>query len=1060
MIPRPYRISARTLVVLAVLLVVHAMTAETCPSATPNFDRQCDNLRSAVEHLRTTYGHDYPRGDAFLKRLDELRRKAESDPDAARSDLVRLRREALLDHPRLTGDLLMVRRRAENPIHGIAVPAPHETMAGYDKTGYDNDVVRISLDDIAADRAQPPMDRFFRPDDGGFIGDLRLHYDADRLLVTRSDAVNWKLWEIGVDDQSMRPVTTAPDDVDCFDGCYLPDGRIIFASTASYQSVPCHHGQMPTGNLYRCNADGSDMRQLCFDQDIDANPVVLPSGQVMYSRWDYVGINHIFLRELMVMNPDGTGQRAIYGSNSYFPNSLFFSQPLPGSDHGLVSILSGYHGAPRMGWLVTLDPSKGWQNADGIIHRISGQGTPVLPVIRDTAIDPDWPKFLHPQPISDKFFLVSMLRDRRGKWEIYLADVFDNVVRIAKDDQYHLLEPTPVQKRATPPVIADRTDPQATRATVYLHDVHAGPGLDGVPRGTVQRLRVLSYHFGYRQLAGPDKIGYGGPWDSMQIEGTVDVESDGSAMFEVPANTPLAVQPLDEKGRAVQLMRSWFTAMPGEVVSCVGCHEKPLESAASQFTLAATKPPQSIRDWYGPPRGFDFQREVQPVLDHHCAGCHDGQSATPDLRTEDAHDDLATWPIGYVSRLHPDMHRDTGGRMTYTPAYDALVHYIRRVGIEDSVEMLTPGEYHAETSPLIQMLRRGHHGVKLDTEAWDRLVTWIDLNGPCHGTWSDVYPVPDDAKSRRRDLQLRYGGPARDPEHVPPTPPYVPLAKGDTGQRTGDDGTTSKPSRTSPASGAASAVDQRSISMPDGSTLMLVKIQPAGSTTAYWMASTEITNAQYQAFDPEHRSRFYAHRLDRPDGPGVWMGEDSQPVVRVSRDEAMAFCRWLSTQTSLEVRLPTDRQWTLATGDAAEAKFWFGDQSDDFAPYENLADASFGRGVMSALKVHPPDVTQWSGGVPHLVLEGGKRSASHFSDGAVVTTAVGSFQANPLGMHDMHGNVAEWLLPDSAAQGDNAVAAGGSFFDPPSDATAAMRRTYARWQKIFNVGFRIVVTFP
>ncbi|MHC4734833.1 MAG: HzsA-related protein, partial [Planctomycetota bacterium] len=60
----------------------------------------------------------------------------------------------------------------------------------------------------------------------------------------------------------------------------------------------------------------------------------------------------------------------------------------------------------------------------------------------------------------------------------------------------------------------------------------------------------------------------------MRIIGTVPVHKDGSAMFRVPANTPLCVQPLDKNGRAVQLMRSWFTAMPGETVSCVGCHEK------------------------------------------------------------------------------------------------------------------------------------------------------------------------------------------------------------------------------------------------------------------------------------------------------------------------------------------------------------------------------------------------------------------------------------------------------------------------------------------------------
>ena len=75
-------------------------------------------------------------------------------------------------------------------------------------------------------------------------------------------------------------------------------------------------------------------------------------------------------------------------------------------------------------------------------------------------------------------------------------------------------------------------------------------------------------------------------------------------------------------------MRSWFTAMPGEVLSCIGCHEKPNTAPPQQrAALAASRPPEAIRPWYGPARGFDFRREVQPVLDRHCLGCHDGRRA-------------------------------------------------------------------------------------------------------------------------------------------------------------------------------------------------------------------------------------------------------------------------------------------------------------------------------------------------------------------------------------------------------------------------------------------------
>ncbi len=76
-----------------------------------------------------------------------------------------------------------------------------------------------------------------------------------------------------------------------------------------------HARQAASVLLYLMNLDGSGVRQLCFDQDLDPHPAVLPTGQVIYSRWDYTGTLHHYLRPLMVMNPDGTLQRAVLGED-------------------------------------------------------------------------------------------------------------------------------------------------------------------------------------------------------------------------------------------------------------------------------------------------------------------------------------------------------------------------------------------------------------------------------------------------------------------------------------------------------------------------------------------------------------------------------------------------------------------------------------------------------------------------------------------------------------------------------------------------------------------------
>ena len=102
-------------------------------------------------------------------------------------------------------------------------------------------------------------------------------------------------------------------------------------------------------------------------------------------------------------------------------------------------------------------------------------------------------------------------------------------------------------------------------------------------------------------------------------------------------------------------------------------------------------------------------------------------------------------------------------------------------------------------------------------------------------------------------------------------------------------------------------------------------------------------------------------------------------------------------------------------------------------------------------------------------------SIENINDGAVITRNAGLGQPNPWGLFDMHGNAAEWTrslylkYPYRDEDGRNAVAApsakdpaqrvarGGSFWDRPYRATASSRRGYEPWQRVFDVGFRIII---
>ncbi len=1067
---------------------------------------RCGSLGAALASLSDKYGPRYANGAAYAESLhalsNRLARVAGGEAEDVIRELAALRDRAFRDHPLLRDlDVLVVRRRPKdmraeakrvpNPEQrltfnrdegrDIGYPSNHECNSSLERDGYDNEIVALSF------RGGVPARRtLYRPPDGAYVGEVDLDWDARRVLFTKSDATGWRVCEINADGSGFRQVTNLPGDVDCFDACYLPDGGIVFGATATFQSVPCWHGLKRVSNLYRLEPDRRTVRQLCFDQDHDLHPMVLANGQVMYSRWDYTGISHIYLRMLMAMNPDGTGQRAVYGSNSWFPNALYFPRELPGQSGRLVCILSGYHGPCRAGQLVVIDTARGHREGEGIVRRISGENQPVVRLVRDNLVGNDWPKFLTPFPLDDRHILVSVKRAPGAPWALALADGFDNVATLVEDPDCALLEPVPLAPRPRPPVLPSRVDTSRADALVYLQDVYTGPGLAGLPRGTVKRLRLVAYHFGYLNMAGPDKVGRGGPWEVMRIVGTVPVEADGSAFFRVPANTPLAFQALDEEGKAVQLMRSWYTAMPGEYVACAGCHEPPPQAAPSLAALAARRAPCEVAPWRGPARGFDFAREVQPVLDRHCVRCHDGTvKGWPDLRSEEHFPDYKGLPGSKLDtdRMHPAQRAATGGLLRYTPAYEALVPRVRRVGIEDGVSLLTPGEYHADTSPLIQLLRRGHHGVRLDAEAWDRLVTWIDLNAPCHGTWGEVFPIPGGMHERRMALRKIVGGPADDPEAIPAAEPYaaVPPAP----QR--DDATPAPqaagwPFNAEEARRRQAALGQvrETVDLGGGVALELVAV-PGGrfvmgaangaanerpptvvEVAPFRMAAYEISNAQFARFDPAHDSGRYVKRHETDDDEGLPLNRPEQPVLRVSWEQATAFCRWLSERTGRRFALPTEAQWEWAARAGSS-----GGQPVEWTSAEavgrsaNVADARFTGAIKGKTRI--------TGGLEHLLLDGEVPQRQVVDDGAVVTAAVGSYIPNVWGLCDLAGNAAEWTRSAAAAypyaDGDGRndvsvavrrVVRGGSFYDPPNRCGPAIRLDYPAWQRVFNVGFRVV----
>ena len=458
-------------------------------------------LLRAVEDLQASYPGKYHDGAAMLegvrafeKDLPSLAKGLESrdiDTLARFSALVALRQKALLANPLLDFEQMLVLRRRED---NLGLPQNWQGNSSL------NPHVENELCLMPVQGPERQLKTFYKPSKNYFVGDVDLNYDADKLLFSSIGSHNrWQVFEIRIDGTGLRQVTPSDEpDIDSYDAVYLPDNRIIFDSTSTFEGVPCVGGSDYVANLHLMNPDGTNIRRLCFDQDNDWYPVVMPSGRVMYLRWEYTDSAHYFSRVLMSMNPDGTSQASVYHNNSYWPNGLWYARPLPGHPTKFVAIISGHHGVPRMGEMVLFDMAKGRQEDTGALQRIPGYGKPVKSIIKDTLVDDSWPKFLHPYPLSDKYFLVSCKPTQASAWGIYLVDVFDNMLLLKEEPGYALFEPLPLRKTERPPVIHDRVRLNETNATVYVHDIYAGTGLRGVPRGTVKKLRVFQYEYSYR----------------------------------------------------------------------------------------------------------------------------------------------------------------------------------------------------------------------------------------------------------------------------------------------------------------------------------------------------------------------------------------------------------------------------------------------------------------------------------------------------------------------------------------------------------------------------------
>lgn len=940
------------------------------------------------------------------------------------------------------------------------------------RSGFDAEIVELS--NLRGENIR--MRQVYKPTNGSSIADLRLHWNGDRVMFTQTrNDKRWNIFEVKLGGSGLKElIKNEEPDLEFYDGTYLPDGRILAISNIGYQGVPCVNGSDPVGNLVLYTPQTGNLRRITFDQDANWNPVVMNNGRVMYTRWEYTDLTHYYSRIVMHMNPDGTENKALYGSGAMFPNSTFDIQPLPGHGSAFVGIISGHHGVARSGRLILFDPSKGRKSVSGMTQEIPHRNRPIKEVIKDRLVDGVWPQFIKPTPLSDKYFLVAAKLSKESLWGIYLVDIYDNVTCLMEMEGEGFISPTLVTKRPTPPAIPDRVKLNDKEATIFIQDIYEGEGLRGIPRGTVKSLRLHAYEYAYVNTKSDHNWhGIQSGWDIKRLLGTVPVEEDGSAIFKVPANTPISIQPIDKDGVAVQWMRSWLTGQPGEVVSCIGCHEDQNQIPIPKRVMASQKDAHKLTPPEGGTRSFTFDLEVQPILDRACIACHNGDKAF-------------------------DLRGGKKDKLGYGTSYLNLHPYVHRQGGEGDMVVLQPYEYHPNTSELVRMLKKGHYNVQLTDAEWRKLYNWIDYNAPDKGYFNAnvlkylPYKGFDQIK-RRKELTDKYANGAG-VDWKKEIADYATYLKGQ-GEITPVMPAAEKPvkAKNLKVSGwpfdadvaktkqaEAGSKTRKSIEIAPGVKLNFVRI-PAGKFVmgsyngepdayptskvtvdkAFWMGELEITNQQYNAIFPEHDSRYVDQQWKDHVVQGYPANEPQQPVIRVSYNDAMEYCKKLSEKTGLKITLPTEAQWEWACRAGSDTDFWYGTKNSDFGKKDNLADKTTLLFAVAGVDPKPmsPD-NPWYKYYTYLPKE------ESVDDGELVQIGGKKYEANPFGLYCMHGNVAEWTrsdyIPypykeDAKATSEYKVVRGGSYIERPKFSTSHSRKGFYPYQRVFNVGFRVII---
>jgi hypothetical protein len=504
-------------------------------------------------------------------------------------------------------------------------------------------------------------------------------------------------------------------------------------------------------------ADGSDITCLSFHETNEWDPSVTNDGRIIYTRWDYVDRYGCTAHLPWITTLDGRDARAVHGNfapRQSRPDMELDVHAIPCSQR-FIATAAPHHGQ-AFGSLVLVDPRVEDDDRMAPVKRITPDvGFPESQGGAE-AYGTAW-------PLSEDFYLCSYnpvhvpALDRgsvagpgdpgsgypkqpstrnpnpRGIYGLYLVDSFGNKELIYRDEAIACQSPRPLRARQMPPRMpmlaagGAESNPAARPASPAAKPAEGTIAVANVyrsrtpwPPGTrIAALRVIQllpmsvpsgrppHDIGMRIVTARDSVTL-----ARYVLGTVPVESDGSAYFTVPANKEILFQAVDERGLAIQSMRSATYLHAGEQQACQGCHEPQHHAplVMDGAPLAMRRAPSRLTPDVDGSNPFSYPRLVQPVLDRRCVECHSKNAAkAPSLAREPLE---RKWYASYANLAPKFGFYDYGSGL-----------------------VTTPGHFGARASKLLEILDKGHYDVKLSPEELHRLTLWLDCSSIFYGVY-------------------------------------------------------------------------------------------------------------------------------------------------------------------------------------------------------------------------------------------------------------------------------------------------------------------------------------